>query len=115
MQSNYDFKPRGIIKWHAFSALISGEEQKENAKDIETIDIELLDDKQDYLNYIINESLLNNYSMGIKYVDNNEIKYFESTPIRVDTIEKNLIFKDITLSIYQIIDLIILGDTTHEK
>lgn len=115
MQNDYDFKPRGIIKWHAFAALISGEEQKEIAKEIEDIDIELLDDKQDYLNFIINEALLHNYILGIKYIDNNEIKYLESIPIRIDSIEKNLIFKDIILSIYQVIDLIILGDVYHEE
>ena len=108
MPNNYQFHPRGIIKWHAFAALISGEEQKKEAWEEETITVDLLADKQESLNIIINEALKFNYLLEINYLENNKIKCLESYLLKIDYHCKTLIFKDITLSTYQIIDLKIL-------
>lgn len=41
---NYQFKPRGIEKWHAFSAVVSEEEQ------INSIGVENIDLDYEYVN-----------------------------------------------------------------
>ena len=110
MQNNeYQFHPRGIIKWHAFAALISGEEQVNEVSEEETIMIDLLDDKQESLNMVISEALKFNYLLGINYLENNKIKYLESYLSNIDYQNKTLIFNDITLATYQIIDLTIIN------
>ncbi|MDF9867691.1 hypothetical protein OKW22_001269 [Bacilli bacterium PM5-3] len=108
MPNNYPFKPRGIVKWHAFAALISGEEQKQNATTIKNLEIELLDDKLALLETTINDALKNNSLLAIKYLENNQINYLESTIIKLNSIEQVIEFKDIKLQINQIIDLTII-------
>jgi len=108
MQNNYQFKPRGIVKWHAFAALISGEEQKHQATDIEKINVELLDDRLTSLDSIITEAITFNHLLGIKYLENNEFKYLEAKIIKIDNLNKSIIFESITLKVNQIIDLIII-------
>lgn len=108
MQNNHDypFKPRGIEKWHAFAALISGEEQKKEATDISIIENNLLDDKLEELDNTLNEALIYNHILIIKYITNNEVKTIESVIVDIDEINKNLILENsLTILLKDILDL----------
>ena len=108
MPSDYPFKPRGIVKWHAFAAVISGEEQKDQATDIKNIEFELLDDRLSLLDETLTEAINNNHLLAIKYLDNNQINYLESKIIKINRFEQTIEFSDKTINIKQIIDLTII-------
>ncbi|MGL4382205.1 MAG: hypothetical protein ACRCTA_00635 [Bacilli bacterium] len=73
MPSNYKFKPRGIIKWHAFAAVISSDEQFERVVEDEDLSFSLLEDHQDYLDFILQEALNNQKKVLINYLKANEL------------------------------------------
>lgn len=108
MPSNYPFRPRGIVKWHAFSALLSGEEQKESAYTQEELDIDLFEDKLNQLNQTLLQALDQEALLNIEYVENNEIKKIDSIIQKIDYHTNEIIFEDLTLDVLQIINLTII-------
>lgn len=105
MQNNYQFKPRGIVKWHAFSAVISGNEQKESAHIDEIIDIDLFEDKLALLNQILLNALENDEILIIEYLEDNTLKNIESKIIKIDYPNNTIIFEDLSLNVLQIANL----------
>ncbi|MDR1782231.1 MAG: hypothetical protein LBR40_04440 [Bacilli bacterium] len=104
---NYQFHPRGIIKWHAFAAVISSEEQKDMVIDEDIIDIELLDDKKNYLDYLLQEAITNNQKICVSYVENNQIINQEGSLIKIDYYTNTILVNNINIPIKNIIDIIV--------
>jgi len=86
MQSNFDhkFRPRGIDKWHAFAALVSGDEQKESAIEIETLRFDYFDEYYDDLNLIMNEAYNEKKKVKITFLDNNQYHELEGYITKID-------------------------------
>lgn len=105
---DYQFHPRSIEKWHAFAALLSGEEQKEAAQTIEQLSFDLAEDNLNNLDYILSYALKNNSLVAFKYLEDNTIYYLESTITKIDSTNKKLILADKELAISTIIDMNIL-------
>ncbi|MDR3215702.1 MAG: YolD-like family protein [Bacilli bacterium] len=104
---NYQFHPRGIVKWHAFSAVVSNEEQLQEAVEIELLDIELLEDKKNYLDYQLKHALNNNLITSVSYLKDNQIIMMEGHISNVDYFNRTLNINDHNLPIDNIIDIII--------
>ena len=105
---DYPFKPRGIVKWHAFAALINGEEQKEAAIETTSLDITLLDDKLDELNYTLNEAIIHNEKIRINYINDSLIEICEGIITNIDDINNFIQIDDNKININQIIDIYII-------
>lgn len=108
MPNNYPFKPRGIIKWHAFSALLSGEDQKKSANTTEILDIDLSEDKLEQLNQILLLALEQESLLLIEYLELNSIKKIESIIQKINYPTNTIIFEDLSLNVHQILNLTIL-------
>lgn len=72
MPNNYPFKPRGIMKWHAFSALIDGEDQKDDVVEITDLNIDLTTNQYSLLNYNLSYAVAMNCKVTIEYIKNNK-------------------------------------------
>ena len=110
MLNNYPFKPRGVIKWQAFAAVISGEEQKEEVKETPTYDITLLDDHLDQLDLKIKEALITNAKVKVKYLQDNQINIYKGYLLKVDYHQKKIIFDNLNIESSQIIEVEIIDE-----
>jgi hypothetical protein len=105
LNSNHKFKPRGIEKWHAFAALISGDEQKDNALEKEILSFEFFDDYYDDISYIIQEAILDKSLVLIKYLIDNEYKEVDGIIKKIDEYQSLLILDKVSIplsSLYSI-------------
>lgn len=110
MQNNYPFKPRGIIKWQAFAAVISGEEQKDEVKETPTFDITLLDDHLEQLDLKIQEAFITKAKVRIKYLKDNKINIDKGYLLHVDYHQKKIILDNLNIESSQIIEVEIIDD-----
>lgn len=110
MQGKYQFNPRGIIKWQAFAAVISGDEQKEEVKEKPIHSYTLLDDYLDQLDVKLQEAILSNTKVRIKYLSNNQINLHKGYIKKIDYNQRQIIFDNINIDPSQIIELDLLDD-----
>lgn len=110
MQSDYRFNPRGVIKWQAFAAVVSGEEQKEEIKDIPILNYNLLDDYLDQLDVKIQEAILIKAKVKVKFLKNNQINLHKGYIKMIDYNSKQVIFSDIKIDSNEIIELDLIED-----
>ncbi|WP_423363897.1 YolD-like family protein [Mycoplasma sp. P36-A1] len=94
---DYKFSPRGIEKWHAFAAVVSGDEQKDTAIEIVQKSINLFDEHLDEINYIVLEALELKLEVSIDYLENNEFKLIKGYISKVDTLNSTLFINDIII------------------
>lgn len=105
MPNNYQFNPRGVIKWQAFAAVISGDEQKDDVREIKKYDINLLDDYLDQLDLKLKEALITKSKVLIKYLNNNEYQVYRGYILNIDYTNMKITFDDLTLLSNQIIEI----------
>jgi len=74
MQNNFDhkFRPRGIEKWHAFAALVSGDEQKDAATEEKILSFAYFDEYYDDLDFLIKEAYQSKKEVKITYLQDNQ-------------------------------------------
>lgn len=108
MPNKYPFKPRGIIKWQAFSAVVGVEEQFEAATTKEELEIDLLDDRLELLDKTLLEAYQNNFMIRVSYLEDNQVKTYDSKIINMNAHEKTIYLHHKKLSIDSIIDIEIL-------
>ncbi|MEG0364407.1 MAG: YolD-like family protein [Erysipelotrichales bacterium] len=101
----YPFRPRGIVKWHAFAAVISGDEQKESVITKDIVDIELMEDTLNVLNTELLEAYNNNRKVIIEYVENNKISKGTFTIKKIDKLNEKIYLNDKELDIFSIISI----------
>lgn len=108
MLNNYPFKPRGIIKWHAFAAVVDGEEQMESASTKEILEFDLLTDQLDALDNTLLNAYQNNLKIRVSYLEDNQIKTYDSKIISLNAHEKTIYLHHKKLAIERIIDIQVL-------
>jgi hypothetical protein len=106
--ADHKFRPRGIEKWHAFAAVVAGDEQKEAAIEIEQISFEHFDEYYDELNYLIEEAISENKFVEITYLENNQYKKHHSQIKKVDNLNASLILTDKKIALTNIYKIEIL-------
>lgn len=105
---DYPFKPRGIIKWNAFAAVISADAQFEAIIEDDIIDINLLDDYKYYINYILQEAILMNKEVSIKYIYDNRIYNTNGYIIEYNDKEKKILINDLQIELISIKEIVLL-------
>lgn len=92
--NDYPFKPRGIVKWHAFAAVISGDEQMQQSNPDKIIEIDILDDQRDIINSYLMNSLHNKIDINIVYLRNNKLQNKLGYLIEYLEFEKEIVLND---------------------
>lgn len=105
MQSNYPFKPRGIVKWHAFSALIDGEDQKNDVIDIPDLSLDLTNNQLSLMNYNLSYALAMNCEVNIEYIHNNKKNNVSGYIKKVDDIKQTILIDDLIIKVSAISDI----------
>ena len=103
---NYQFHPRGITKWHAFASVISAEEQKDMVIEEDILDIELLDDKKNYLDYLLQDAFSHNKEITVIFIENNQLIRLEGLITALETHRQEITIDGKKLPIIKIIDII---------
>lgn len=90
----YKFRPRGIEKWHAFAALLSGDEQKETAIEKEQLSFTLYDDYLDEMNYKVQQALSHNSKILVEYLKDNQYQQIQGYISNVDQYNSTIQIND---------------------
>lgn len=107
MQSNYPFKPRGIVKWHAFAALIDGEEQKDDVQEIDLIEKDLTTNQYALMNYNLSYAIAMNCEVIIEYLIDNKITSIQGFINKVDDINQTIVVNGKLIKVQDITNIII--------
>jgi len=99
MQNNFDhkFRPRGIDKWHAFAALVSGDEQKESAIEKTVLSFDFFDEYYDDLDLLIKEAIANKQRVKVTYLIDNKYQEVIGLINKVDEYNKTLVIDKKTI------------------